>query len=84
MNGQELSYIKEQFIELKATLEERWKNHATRGDRIDHKIDGIFEILGKLSCQKNRTDIVWLKGWVAGLWGLLLFSLVLIIRYINQ
>lgn len=37
-----------------AVMEERWKNHSERGEKIDKKIEGIFNKFDRLPCGKRE------------------------------
>ena len=61
MNGELLELYNKVHSHLetfKAVMEERWKNHANRDDRIDRNVENIVNKLDGLPCNVNmkRTE----------------------------
>ena len=64
---------------FEAVMEERWKNHAERGDRIDKMTDDIWKKLNSVSCTDVSSKVKSVQGNLNIMWSVICIMLVGII-----
>jgi len=84
MNGDE----RDALIKLKATFEERWKNHDKRSEEIwkemQGNIKGIFSKLSILPCKIHEEKFKGHDKQIAWIWRLLIVLLIVFIGALSR
>ena len=68
--------LKQDIVELKTKMTERWNAHAERSHCIDKKINKIFEKLDGLPCRERA----WIPKAISVLYGIVIIMLGFIVR----
>ena len=83
MNGEILELYNKLHTDLetfKATMVERWNNHAARGDRIDVKITEIFKKLNDLPCGERKGFYNAVNKQLVAIWTLIFIIIGAIVK----